>query len=106
MKELLLEMKAEVERAKANGQSELDLLVLAHLLCRYDEILAEGYRANPPPEPPRKSAQGKRKPGRARTSARPAICWIVSRRESGKCFGSSKILSCLLITIRQREICV
>jgi transposase len=68
MKDLLLEMKAEVERAKAEGQSELDLLVLARLLCRYDEILAEGYRANPPPGPPKKSAQGKRKPGRAKQS--------------------------------------
>jgi transposase len=32
MKELLLEMKAEVERAKINGQSELDLLLLARRL--------------------------------------------------------------------------
>jgi transposase len=68
MKELLLSMKAEVERAKAKGQSALDLLILARLLCRYDEILAEGYLANPPPGPPRKSAQGKRLPGRAKQS--------------------------------------
>jgi hypothetical protein len=60
MKELLLEMKAEVERAKANGQSQLDRLLLAGLLCRYDGFLQEGYQANPPPGPPRKSAQGKR----------------------------------------------
>src|SRR6266566_6647109 len=64
MKDLLLEMKAEVERAKALGQHELDVLVLARLLRRYDEILAEGYQANPPPPPPRKPEQGKRKPGR------------------------------------------
>lgn len=68
MKELLLEMKAEVERAKAKGAPDLDLLVLARLLCRYDEILAEGYRANPPPAPPKKSAQGKRLPGRTKQS--------------------------------------
>ncbi len=66
MKELLLEMKAEVEHAKALGQSTLELLVLARLLRRYDELLAEGYQANPPPPPPRKSEQGKRKPGRAK----------------------------------------
>src|SRR5437763_5002885 len=36
MKELLLDMKAEKERAQALGQHELDLLVLARLLCRYD----------------------------------------------------------------------
>ena len=68
MKDLLLEMKAEVEHAKALGQHELDLLVLARLLCRYDSILAEGYQANPPPPSPRKSEQGKRKPGRAKQS--------------------------------------
>jgi transposase len=68
MKDLLLEMKAEVERAKAVGQHELDVLVLAGLLRRYDEILAEGYRANPPPPPPQKSEHGKRKPGRAKQS--------------------------------------
>jgi transposase len=68
MKDLLLEMKAEVERAKALGQHELDLLVLARFLCRYEELLVEGYQANPPPPPPRKSEQGKRKPGRAKQS--------------------------------------
>jgi transposase len=68
MKELLLEMKAEVERAKAADQHEPDAVVLAPLLRRYDEILAEGYRANPAPPPPKKSAEGKRKPGRARQS--------------------------------------
>ena len=40
MKDLLLDMKAEVERAKALGQHELDVLVLAHLLRRYDSLLA------------------------------------------------------------------
>jgi transposase len=68
MKDLLLEMKAEVERAKALGQHELDLLVLARFLGRYDQLLAEGYQANPPPPPPSKSEQGKRKPGRAKQS--------------------------------------
>jgi transposase len=68
MKDLLLDMKAEVERAKALGLHELDLLVLAGLLRRYDEILAEGYLAHPPPAAPKKSEQGKRKPGRAKQS--------------------------------------
>src|SRR6266699_3875622 len=68
MKDLLLAMKAEVERAKALGQHELDALVLAHLLRRYEEILQEGYLANPPPLAPRKSEQGKRQPGRAKQS--------------------------------------
>src|SRR5689334_9616304 len=66
MKELLLDMKAEKERAQALGQQELEALVLARLLCRYDALLAEGYLANPPPSPPKKSEEGKRKPGRAK----------------------------------------
>src|SRR5256884_1094520 len=68
MKELLLDMKAEVERAKALGQHEVDVLVLAGLLRRYEEILAEGYQANPPPAAPSKSEPSKRAPGRAKQS--------------------------------------
>ncbi len=63
MKDLLLEMKAEVERAKVLDQHELDVLVLARFLRRYDEILTEGYLANPPPPP-----QEKRRPGRPKQS--------------------------------------
>ncbi len=68
MKELLLDMKAEVERAKALGRHELDMLVLARLLRRYDSILTEGYQANPPPPAPKKSEQSKRTPGRPKQS--------------------------------------
>ncbi len=68
MKDLLLDMKAEVEQAKALGQHELDALVLARLLHRYDELLAEGYLANPPPAAPKQSEQSKRTPGRAKQS--------------------------------------
>src|SRR6266699_2048681 len=68
MKELLLDMKAEVERAKALGQHEVDVLVLAGLLRRYEEILAEGYQANPPPRVPSKSDQSKGAPGRPKQS--------------------------------------
>ena len=66
MKELLLEMKAEVEQAKTLGQHTLDLPVLAELLRRYEMILGEGYLANPPPPPPKKSEHNKRKPGRVK----------------------------------------
>jgi transposase len=61
-------MKAEVEQAKTLGQHDLDLLLLATLLRRYDEILKEGYQANPPPPAPKKSEHNKRKPGRAKQS--------------------------------------
>ena len=68
MKDLLLDMKASVEQAKALGQHERDLLVLARLLRRYDEILTEGYQANPPPPAPRKSEHAKRTPGKPQQS--------------------------------------
>jgi transposase len=66
MKELLLLMKAEVEQAKALGQHELAVLVLAGLLRRYDELLREGYQANPPPPPPKKPTRGRPKQSPAR----------------------------------------
>ncbi len=66
MKQLLLDMKAEVEHAKALGQHDLDVLVLARLLRRYDELLTEGYLANPPPSAPKKPTPGKPKQSPAR----------------------------------------
>src|SRR6266851_1983960 len=66
MKALLLDMKAEVEQAKALGQHELEVLVLAPLLRRYDELLTEGYLANPPAPPPKKRPGGRPKQSPAR----------------------------------------
>jgi hypothetical protein len=63
LKDLLLSMKAEVERANAVGQHELDLLVVVGLLRCHDELLTQGYLANPPAAAPKKSEQGKRTPG-------------------------------------------
>ena len=68
MKALLVEMKAEVEHAKVSGQQHLDVQVLAALLRRYDELLAKGYLANPPPSIPKKSEQSKRTPGQPKQS--------------------------------------
>jgi transposase len=66
MKELLLEMKAEVERAKAAEQQDLDAEVLAPLLRRDDEILTEAYQANPPAPLPEKRTRGRPKQSPAR----------------------------------------
>jgi|GraSoi013_1_40cm_4_1032424.scaffolds.fasta_scaffold28794_1 transposase len=66
MKELLLEMKTQVEQAKAADQHELDAEVLAPLLRRYEEILSEGYLANPPAPPPEKRTRGRPKQSPAR----------------------------------------
>jgi transposase len=63
MKDLLLDMKAAVEHAKAAGQHELDVLALARFHRRYAEVLAQGYLANPPPPKP---ARGRAKQSPAR----------------------------------------
>jgi hypothetical protein len=81
MKELLLSMKAEVERAKAVGQHAQDALVLAHFLRSSDEILTEGDLANPPP-PAARSRNIRSEPQGEPNKALLGICWIVS--SSGK----------------------
>ena len=63
MKDLLLDMKAEVERAKALGQHDLDLLVLADFLRRYDSLLTRSV----PGQSPHPASQ-KRAPGRPKQS--------------------------------------
>ena len=68
MKDLLVEMKAEVEHAKDLDQHDLDARLLASFLHRYDELLIEGYLANPPPAVPKKSEHSKRTPGRPKQS--------------------------------------
>ena len=68
MKDLLLEMKAEVEQAKGLDQHHVDVQILASFLRRYDELLTEGYLANPPPSTPKKSEHSKRTPGRPKQS--------------------------------------
>jgi len=68
MKDLLLEMKAEVEYAKALRLHNLNGHILACFLRRYDDLLSEGYLANPPPAVPRKSEHSKRTPGRPKQS--------------------------------------
>jgi transposase len=52
LKELLLEMKAEVERAGAEGEKQLAAERLLELTAGYDRLIAEGLEAQPPPEVP------------------------------------------------------
>jgi|SRR5450755_162409 transposase len=66
MKTVLLDMKAAVQWAREAGKQHLEVPMQAQLQRRYDDVLAEGYLANPPPGPPKKSAQSKRKPGKAK----------------------------------------
>lgn len=52
LKRLLLEMKAEVERAGAEGGRQLAAERLMELTANYDRLIAEGLAAQPPPEVP------------------------------------------------------
>jgi transposase len=52
LKELLLEMKAEVERERTGGGTRLGAQVLAELSTRYDRLVSEGQSAQPSPELP------------------------------------------------------
>jgi transposase len=60
LKELLLEMKAEVERASAEGGGRVVGDKLAELTQSYDRLIADGFRGQPPPgvpEPVRRQAR-------------------------------------------------
>jgi transposase len=57
--QLLLEMKSEVEQARALGQAALDPVPRVQLRSRYDVLLSEGRRENPPL--PQKRRRGRRK---------------------------------------------
>lgn len=64
-KDLLLLLKRTVEQAQAQGQTSLDRLTRPHLGFRSQDILAEGYLANPP-DPPNlpKKRRNKQHPAR------------------------------------------
>jgi transposase len=66
MKELLLDIKAAVEQARAEGRSSLHPLEVADWKARYRALLAQGYQANPPDPPPETSKKGRRKQSAAR----------------------------------------
>src|SRR5258708_34767491 len=66
MKDLLLDMKTEAERATALGKYELDVLLLARLHRRYDALLTQGSLANPAAPPPQKPKKGRIKQPYAR----------------------------------------
>ena len=66
MKDLLLEMKAEVAQAKAAGEQDVEVLRRARLISCSDQILTEGYHSNPPAPPPEKRTRGRPKQSPAR----------------------------------------
>jgi transposase len=66
MKTLLLDIKAAVEQARAEGRSSLHPLEVADWKAQYAALLLEGYRANPPDPPPQAGKRGRRKQSVAR----------------------------------------
>ena len=60
LKTLLLEIKQAVDEARERGLVAVPAGVNADLLTRYDAILADGARANPPPAPTGKRGRPKR----------------------------------------------
>ncbi|HEY6410528.1 MAG TPA: IS66 family transposase [Ktedonobacteraceae bacterium] len=66
LKELLLDMKAAVDQARAQGRQRLHSLEVADWKTRYAALLQEGYLANPPDPPPEVSKKGRRKQSPAR----------------------------------------
>jgi transposase len=66
MKALLLDMKAAVEQARAEGRQSLHPLEVADWKAQYVALLQEGYRANPPDPPPKVGKKGRRKQSAAR----------------------------------------
>jgi transposase len=57
LKQVLREMNAAVEQARAQGQSHLSASARDAFVARYDALLASGLAANPPPQrhgPPRR----------------------------------------------------
>jgi transposase len=57
MAKLLVEIKATVESAQSQGQTCLSTEQLAQFDQRYDQLIAEGLKANPPPPPPEPGSQ-------------------------------------------------
>jgi transposase len=64
--ELLLDSKAAVEQARAEGRTSLHPLEVADWKARYQTLLAQGYQANPPDPPPEVAKKGRRKQSAAR----------------------------------------
>lgn len=76
LKDMLLKIKAKVETAKANQQTALSVRQRNLFNQAYDELIAQGLRANPPPK------ANSRKPGqRGRLKQSPARNLLLRLRE-------------------------
>jgi hypothetical protein len=84
-------IKEAVENAVRTGRTRLSPLLEARFESQYRKLLAVGYPVNPPPEmiPIR---------GGGPSKVPHAICWIVCRRISRKCWRLCKTFRFPLIT--------
>jgi transposase len=62
MAELLCDAKLVADRARQAGYKQVDEAALATLVARYQRLLADGERANPPPRPQRAGRRRRRQP--------------------------------------------
>lgn len=76
LKELLLEMKAEVERVRGEGGGRLAAGKLAELTGAYDRLILEGLGAQPPPGVPEQVTR----------QARNLLLRLERRKEEALCF--------------------
>lgn len=75
LKGLLLEMKAAAEQARARGESHVPPLERATLVAHYEDLLAAGRAAHPPPERP---------PGQRGRMKQSAACNLLERLSLGQ----------------------
>ena len=76
LKDLLLNIKAKVEKAKEKQQTALTARQTNHYAQAYDQLIVQGLRANPPPN------ENNRKPGqRGRLKQSPARNLLLRLRE-------------------------
>lgn len=68
LKALLREMHTAVETARAAGALQLEPVVRARFIARYEALLADGVAANPQPPPPPASDGSHRRRGRRKQS--------------------------------------
>ena len=61
MIKLLVEIKEAVEKVKRQGQSALTAQQRVDFEARYDQLIAQGFQANPPPPEPRVKKRGRKK---------------------------------------------
>jgi transposase len=81
---LLLDIKAEVERAQGRGETNLSEEQLATFTARYDRLVRRAARLNPPPKEEKPDALSKRYRvvrAKRRDPARPLISRLQARRE-------------------------